>query len=85
MCVYVCVCFVVIGGVAVCMRVRAAVGKKQTCKLKWYRHVTRTSGLVKIVLEGYRKNKEQGRNKERDRDEGIPSTTFPTTWRCYLY
>ena len=37
-------------------------------KLKWYGHVSRSSGLAKTILQGTKKGRRQGRQRERWED-----------------
>ena len=57
----------------VCAKIQQAIGPHEDllpiikrCKLKWYGHVSRLSGLTKIILQGTMKGgRRQGRQKKR--------------------
>ena len=60
----------------VCAKIQQAIGLNEDlltivkrCKLKWYGHVSRSSGLAKTILQGAMKGgRRQGRQKKRWED-----------------
>ena len=58
----------------VCAKIQQAIGPHEDLtivkrrKLKWYGHVSRSSGLAKTILQGTVKGRRQGRHKKRWED-----------------
>ena len=72
-------------------KIQAAIGEYdefltlvKKCKLRWFGHVSRSSGLAKTILQGTVKGKRRGRQKKRweDNIKGWTGMDFASSTRA---